>query len=424
MSGKSSWLHFPWQSGFSGSSASSDPAWKSARFFLSAVAFYALIYLCWIPLRAPFVLCLAAGAQSIVGLLETPPILTALIPDGHRIGVQSYITGQREVIAAWHSDNLHIFIITSVSLALSVPTLRWKDRLRLAGIALIASTSVTLAICVAQIKAVAATYASTTLGITLYGPVETLILRGANRSLIMVGMILLPVFVFLAGYASSLRPDRSRRRTIRNGRRGWPAGSWFAILIIVWAGGWIALVQPHPVHLEPSGELAGLRHIASQNQTSAFAHFALGFHLEQQGRPDEALQSYDDALALDGSLIKAHFGRGNILFRQGDYRGAASSYDEVLKREPNEVSALYNLANTHFERAQYALAARTYERALTVQEGHASAHKNLGMALMKLDRPCEALPHFARATRLDRRYFSDSELRTAIRQLEDLCVNP
>jgi tetratricopeptide (TPR) repeat protein len=293
------------------------------------------------------------------------------------------------------------------------------------------ATSVTLAILVVQVKSAVMLYGSRTLDLTIYGPVETAILHGAYRGLTMVGMILLPVFLFLVGYVSVLsergrsqdHPREAGRNRFRVGHAGRRARKSSFILFAVWILVWVVLAQPRPARLEPSGELAGLQYLLALNPSSPSAYYALAVHHERQGRLEEAVQRYDEALRLDPDHVKAHFGRGNILFKRGDYDGAISSYHEVLKRDPTIAAASYNLGNALFELALYERAARAYEEAITVNASHASAHKNLGVALLELDRPCDALPHFERSTALDRRYLNDTDVRAKIRELMHLCTN-
>jgi hypothetical protein len=390
--------------------------------------FYTLLYISWLSLGGVFIRLLSAGAQTVLALVEHPPIITALTVSGNIISVHSYFTGQPQPIASWNGEKLHIFMVASLALFCSVPLRSRSERVKLAGLSLVLVSLVMLAICVVQLKSVAEMSASTRLGITLHTNREKAFLEWANRGLIMLGMLLVPAFIFLTSYLSFWSDSQVRAAC---GDRGTGSSSgridshrplWKAGLFAVTAcgGAIVLLVAPH-ADPTPEMRLEGLHRILALNPSSAQARFSIGFHYEQEWKPDRALEFYQAALRLDPNLVVAHFGMGNVFFRKGDFDQAIRCYEEVLKRDPSHASARYNLGNALFERGLYAQAAHAYEEILTLMPNHASAHKNLGVALTRLERPCEALGHLKRSTVLDRRYFTDASLGDEISRLRSLC---
>ena len=80
---------------------------------------------------------------------------------------------------------------------------------------------------------------------------------------------------------------------------------------------------------------------------SAEAHNDLGNLLVQQGKMDEAIASYQTAIALEPDLAIAHNNLGNLLVQQGKMDEAISSYQTALRLRPG-----YDLAKFGITMAQ------------------------------------------------------------------------
>lgn len=96
------------------------------------------------------------------------------------------------------------------------------------------------------------------------------------------------------------------------------------------------------------------------------AHANLGLALARQGRSEEAIRHYSEALRINPAWAEAHHLLGNLLARQGDFQAAVVHYSEALRRKPDM----------------------------------AEAHNNLGLALQSLGRLEEAVCHFREALRI------------------------
>jgi tetratricopeptide (TPR) repeat protein len=66
-------------------------------------------------------------------------------------------------------------------------------------------------------------------------------------------------------------------------------------------------------------------------------------------RPQEALESYDRAIALAPSLVAAHLGRGIALYQQGLAAESLQSFDRVLSLDPARADAFNNRGNALLE---------------------------------------------------------------------------
>ena len=60
-----------------------------------------------------------------------------------------------------------------------------------------------------------------------------------------------------------------------------------------------------------------------------------GMEHEQQGNLNEALQCYDDAIALMPGLARAHFNRANILLDRGQMQMDLDGYTKAIEPKPD-----------------------------------------------------------------------------------------
>jgi len=135
------------------------------------------------------------------------------------------------------------------------------------------------------------------------------------------------------------------------------------------------------------------------NPKAAAAHFNLGNALRALGRPDEAVASYDRALALRPDA-ETHFNRANALKELRRLDEALAGYDRALALDPDGAAAWYNRGNALKELGRPEEALVSYDRALFLRADYPDAHNNRGNALRDLKRMEEALASYDRALSL------------------------
>ena len=383
----------------------------------------------WIPLQGPFIRLLAEAAERALPLVEHPPILTALTTRGNSITCHSYITGAPQPLAQVNFESLHLTVVASLALALSVSARRWSARAKVCGLSLAVVFFAILAVCIVQLEWAAAGYASTHLGITLYTAGEMAFLDLAMRKSSFAAVYLVPAFLLLTSYLSvwfragpadargfdhhagpGSKASPSLRKRLRSASMALAGCVGGGLLLFATQGD-----REGGVHLE------GLRKIVALNPSSPRAHFSLALNLEQEGGLDEAMASYRNALRLQPDFIEARLGEGNVFFRKGAYDRAASCYEDVLQHQPGNTDARYNLGTTFLNRGIFDRAAQSYDAVLKVRPDHAAAHTGLGEALLRLNRRCDALPHLERSAELDRQLAVDAALLANISILRSNC---
>jgi tetratricopeptide (TPR) repeat protein len=150
---------------------------------------------------------------------------------------------------------------------------------------------------------------------------------------------------------------------------------------------------------EPASAAADPLAASTHRIEDAIAFVKQGFQRFSQNRLDEAVASFDRALALKPDFAEALLSRGVVLFELGRFEEAIASYDRLLALGPDAQAfscrgaALYNLG-----RLDEAVA--SYDRALDIQPD-ADAFKTRGAALYKLGRLDEAAASYDRALALE-----------------------
>ena len=87
--------------------------------------------------------------------------------------------------------------------------------------------------------------------------------------------------------------------------------------------------------------------IASENKEGTAERNATrlieeGHALEAEGRLEEAMQLYQNAVRLAPNLARAHLNHGNILLAMGDLIGALNAFRTAIELKPDYAGACYN----------------------------------------------------------------------------------
>ncbi len=126
-----------------------------------------------------------------------------------------------------------------------------------------------------------------------------------------------------------------------------------------------------------------------------------GQALQAQGRLDEAMQCYREAVRLAPNPARAHLNRGNGLLLQGDLDGALAAFRTALDHQPDYAGAHYNIGNALLGNRQLDAAVQNYRKALAINPDYAEVHCSLGVALKELGQLDEAVASFQKALQIE-----------------------
>jgi tetratricopeptide (TPR) repeat protein len=159
---------------------------------------------------------------------------------------------------------------------------------------------------------------------------------------------------------------------------------------------------------DPEEALALIGHALAQQPGAADALFNQGRVLKGMGRLDEALASYDRALAARPDYDTARIARaearnlhGITLQQAGRYAEAVAAYDGALADAPGYGDAINNRAVTLFAMGRLEEALAGFDHALRVKPDYVEGHFNRGNVLRDMLRLDEAVQSFDRAIALD-----------------------
>ncbi len=117
------------------------------------------------------------------------------------------------------------------------------------------------------------------------------------------------------------------------------------------------------------------------NSDMSNAQNDLGVACEEQGRIDEAIGHYDEALRINSSNDKVYFNYRNALAHQGKLSDAIAKYREALRLNPVFADAHNNMGNALAQTGQIDESIIHFREALRLRPDLNDAQKNLAHAL-------------------------------------------
>eukprot|EP00742_Colponemidia_sp_Colp-10_P011848 GILJ01013226.1.p1 GENE.GILJ01013226.1~~GILJ01013226.1.p1 ORF type:complete len:700 (-),score=91.85 GILJ01013226.1:133-2187(-) len=139
---------------------------------------------------------------------------------------------------------------------------------------------------------------------------------------------------------------------------------------------------------------------AVQPDLTSVDHFHLGNMMFREGKLDDAINHYAEAIRLDPRHTNAFVNLGNCLKDKGMLDQAIQYYEQVLQVDPNHVLAHINFGNAMQAKGNLDQAVVHYRAALKVRS-HVLAHFNLAVVLECKGRLDEAMTEYRAALRLD-----------------------
>ncbi len=120
----------------------------------------------------------------------------------------------------------------------------------------------------------------------------------------------------------------------------------------------------------------------------------------QISRWRDSLTLFERTLSVTSDNLVIHFNLGHFLGQQGKYDEAVPHFAEALRIKPDFFDALLNMGITLVEQGKPAEAISYYQQALDVEPDSAKAHMQLALALVKQEKGDDALRQFYKAMEL------------------------
>lgn len=155
---------------------------------------------------------------------------------------------------------------------------------------------------------------------------------------------------------------------------------------------------------KPEEAVAAYQKAVELDPAAASARLNLGFVLIRLERWDEAWEQFEAVLHSEPegvAQVPAHRGLGQILFRQGRPDEAIAAYQEALRLDPQSVEAMNDLGLVYLNVGETEQATAQFEQALGLEPRYLPAHLNLALAYQEAGLTEQALRELAAVLELD-----------------------
>lgn len=122
------------------------------------------------------------------------------------------------------------------------------------------------------------------------------------------------------------------------------------------------------------------RDTLTKNSETWLAHNNLGAILKRQGKLEEAIKHFQEALRVRPSYAGTYFNLGLAMFEQGKLDMAVEYYQQALRIKPSFVEAHYKLGIVLAQQGKLDRAIEHYLHALQINPDFVNVHNNLGLA--------------------------------------------
>lgn len=121
---------------------------------------------------------------------------------------------------------------------------------------------------------------------------------------------------------------------------------------------------------------------------------------KQVGLWRDSVTLFTHTISVTSDNLPMEYNLGYVLGRQGKSDEAIAHFNEALRISPNYYNALINLGVTLSDQGKAAEAIRYYDQALRIEPNSAKAHAEMAVALARQEKLRDAMPHFYKAVEL------------------------
>jgi len=146
------------------------------------------------------------------------------------------------------------------------------------------------------------------------------------------------------------------------------------------------------------------KHTLKHTSNNYLIHNNLGIALKEQGRTEEAIEHYLQALRSNPDYVKAHYNLSNAYAEQGKTKKAIEACKQAIRIKPDIANIHYNLGVFYGESGKYEEAMEAFKQTIRIDPDYLQAHYNLGGVYTRLGKYKEAIEAFRQVMRIDPDY--------------------
>jgi len=151
----------------------------------------------------------------------------------------------------------------------------------------------------------------------------------------------------------------------------------------------------------PADAVAAYTKVVTTFPTNPLVFNNRGMYLQSQGRTQEALADFDQAIQLDAKFLPSYINRGFTLLEAGDPVAAEAALTQALTIEPKQSGALSLRATARLDQNKAALALEDYRQVTQIAAQSPMAFADLGFAQFFTKDFSGAFASFGTALKLD-----------------------
>jgi tetratricopeptide (TPR) repeat protein len=124
-------------------------------------------------------------------------------------------------------------------------------------------------------------------------------------------------------------------------------------------------------------------------------------HVLENNEPEEAINAYKQAAALDAKDPEPHLAAGLLLEKENHFADAEQEYKQALALDPNSSDALTGMANVYMRGQRYAEADPILRKIIAMHPEDVSARMQLARILLVLGKNDDAIAQLQELLKLD-----------------------
>jgi tetratricopeptide (TPR) repeat protein len=124
-------------------------------------------------------------------------------------------------------------------------------------------------------------------------------------------------------------------------------------------------------------------HTLNVTKNNYSIHNNIALPLSKEGKINEAIYHYNEAIRLNPNYAEAYNNRGTLYGKIRQYQLAIKDFNKAINLYPNYAEAHYNKGLTYFMSGQYQSAIKYYNKAITLKSDYADAYSNRAVAYFK-----------------------------------------
>jgi Flp pilus assembly protein TadD len=130
---------------------------------------------------------------------------------------------------------------------------------------------------------------------------------------------------------------------------------------------------------KPDEAIEALERAMALNDRYAQIYEVLGLAYDQKGEREKAIGLYRKAIALDTNFIDAYSNLGNTLMNLGRYDEAIHEYLEGIRKDPEFFDAYYNMGIAYYRKGDASAAMEVFRRAAMINPINSDTYLNMGI---------------------------------------------